>query len=77
MTNPFFWPGTKIVKSLNNDFNWMGGESYVLKELKAHINKSTSGKLGAMVSRGEAYYIPPAEKPFQQIMSAFSKAKSK
>lgn len=73
MTNPFFWPGTKIVKSLNNDFNWQRGDSWLYKEMKAHLSKSNSGRLGAMAARGKL--TDPKEKPFQQIMAVFSRAK--
>ena len=81
MTNPFFWPGTKIVKSLNNDFNWQTGDSTFLQSMRGYIRASQAGAMGGQVTRQigterkAAYLITPAEKAFQKSIIAFSKAK--
>lgn len=80
MTNPFFWPGTKVVKSLNNDFNWNNGDSMFLRSMKGYLRQSQAGAIGGHVTRkldterSAPYYITPAEKAFQKSITAFSKA---
>jgi hypothetical protein len=80
MTNPFFWPGTKIVKSLNNDFNWQTGDSAFLRSMKGYLRQSRAGLMGGQATRqvftekSAPYLIAPAEKAFQKSITAFSKA---
>lgn len=54
-----FWPGTNILKSNNNDFNW--------KERSPQTkNENARYRIEANVQRGGPYYITPTEKPYQK-----------
>lgn len=83
MTNPYFWEGTKIVKSLDNDFNWRAGLSDSLQDHLRHLRQSQAGKENSKkrsavgVKRGEPFYITPSEKPYQKSFTTYSKAKPK
>jgi hypothetical protein len=63
-----YWPGTNVIKSTDNDFNWKSGESLFLKAMQDHIRQSTAGKLGGIarveigLARGETFYISSATK---------------
>ena len=43
---PKYWPGTDIVKSTNNDFNWRKRVSTVAKAIVEYQTKSRSGTRG-------------------------------
>jgi hypothetical protein len=71
MTNPFFWPGTKIVRSMNNAFDWRNEESKMADHIR-HLRQSHAGKTNSKrrsevgIAKGEPYYITPKEKPIQK-----------
>lgn len=81
MTNPYFWEGTKIVKSLDNDFNWQRGESKFLNEMREYTRQSRAGAMGGKVTRKfdsiKQGYITPTEKPLQKTSVAFRSNKLK
>ncbi len=79
MSNPFLWPGTKILRSTGNAFDWRSEKS----NLQDHIISSKrieAGRAAAKaraeigIARGEAYYITPREKPAQKSFTTYSKA---
>jgi len=43
---PKYWPGTGIVKSMDNDFNWRKRVSTVAKAIVEYQTKSRSGTRG-------------------------------
>ena len=52
MTNPYFWPGTKIVKSLDNSFNWRtAGSTDFLNDMRMHTRQSRAGAMGGQATR--------------------------
>lgn len=75
-----YWPGTNILKSTNNDFNWQQRESKLMEVMSDHIQRSQAGKAGAKTraeigaTRGEPYYMTPLEKAFQKTFTTYSKA---
>ena len=79
MTNPYFWEGTKIVKSLDNDFNWRTSSSELADHMR-HLRQSQAGKenskrrIEVALMRGEAYYLTPVEKAYQKTFTTYSKA---
>jgi len=44
---PKYWPGTDIVKSMDNDFNWRKRVPTVAKEITQYQTKSRAGSKGA------------------------------
>lgn len=88
MTNTYFWEGTKIVKSLDNDFNWrIAGDPKFATALREYTRQAHAGTLGGQVTRqlkaraettkGKPFYITPAEKPLQKTSVAFKSNKHK
>ena len=76
MTEAYFWPGTKIIKSFDNDFNWRNHESRFLRELRITSARVESGMKGGQVTREQ--YRTPEEKPYQlNAMLLFSRAKER
>lgn len=79
MTNPYFWPGTKIVKSLDNDFNWRQGDSKLVKTMREYERQSKAGAMGGQVTRQydskkQGYYFEAVEKAYQKNFTTYSKA---
>jgi len=80
MTNPYFWEGTKVVKSLDNDFNWRARLTEGMQDYMRHLRQSQAGKTNAKIrskvgiEKGEPYYITPSEKPYQKSFTTYSKA---
>jgi hypothetical protein len=79
MTNPYFWPGTKIVKSLDNDFNWQQGDSKFMHAIREYARQAKAGAMGGQVTRQfdsakQGYYTTPVEKPYQKNFTTYSKA---
>ena len=80
MTNPYFWPGTKIVKSLDNDFNWQQGDSKFLGAMGEYLRQARAGSMGGQITRQydaknkTARYTTPTEKPYQKSFTTYSKA---
>jgi len=44
---PKYWPGTDILKSTNNDFNWRKRVPTVAREITQYQTKSRAGSKGA------------------------------
>jgi len=44
---PKYWPGTDIIKSMDNDFNWRKRVPTVTKEINQYETKSRAGSKGA------------------------------
>lgn len=67
-----YWPGTNIMKSQHNDFNWQRKTDFA-DTFRRETHYSVAGKLGAIgraklgLERGETFYLP--------AMNAYSKAK--
>jgi hypothetical protein len=67
-----YWPGTNIMKSQHNDFNWQKKTDF-MDTFRKEIHYSVAGKLGSIgrtkqgLERGEPFYIPAT--------NAYSKAK--
>lgn len=56
-----YWPGTKILKSTNNDFNWKGASSAVSQQFVVKNAKPTI--LGAEGQTKKAFTIYTRAKP--------------
>lgn len=81
MSNPYFWPGSNIVKSLDNAFNWQVGDAAdIMQKHLRHLRQSEAGKANVQlrikkgIEKGEPYYITPSEKPYQKSFTTYSKA---
>ena len=70
MTNPYFWPGTTVVKSLDNDFNWraMGDEEFVAS-MREFLRQSRAGTMGGQTTRKIA--------AAKEAITTYSRAKPK
>lgn len=68
-----YWPGTNIIKSQHNDFNWRKKTDFA-DMFRKSTQHSLSGRMGAIgrvkqaLERGEAFYLPST--------NAYSKARS-
>jgi hypothetical protein len=41
-----YWPGTVVVKSHHNAFNWRGEQTATLKAIQEYERKAKAGKVG-------------------------------
>ena len=68
-----YWPGSNIVKSQNNDFNWRVKSDF-FDEFKKKMHYSVAGQLGGIgrtkqgLERGEPFYLTPTEKAYQKSL---------
>ena len=74
-----YWPGTNILKSQNNDFDWRNKDSDFTWSWREFVRQSKAGSMGGQVTRQQEAertgYMTPVEKPYQKTITAFSKAK--
>lgn len=74
-----YWPGTNIVKSSDNAFDW-GKPSDAMQDHVRYLRQSHAGtvnvkkRIAAGAKRGEAFYTNPTEKPYQKSFTTYSKA---
>lgn len=75
-----YWPGTNIIKSQNNDFDWRIKTDF-LDKFKKDMHYSVAGRQGGIgrvksgAAKGEPMYMGLEEKEYQKGFTTFSKAK--
>jgi len=76
---PKYWPGTDIVKSTNNAFNWRQVRFGVSEEMVRHMGRVVQGienaKKGRQFKKGEVVLDTPKSAPIQLFMKARGKKK--
>ena len=68
-----YWPGTSVVKSANNAFDWNTGENSIMSKYAAQMEKTQKGVISMVKQRkeqGHSYYQMPQEKAIQTYSRA-------
>jgi len=76
---PKYWPGSNIIKSTNNAFNWRQVRFGVSEEMVRHMGRVVQGienaKKGKQFKKGEIVLNTPHNAPIQLYMKARGKKK--
>jgi len=74
-----YWPGSNIIKSTNNAFNWRQVRFGVSEEMVRHMGRVVQGienaKKGKQFKKGEIVLNTPHNAPIQLYMKARGKKK--
>lgn len=71
---PKYWPGTNIVKSYGNAFDWRSIKFGVSDELARYMGRVTRGVENAKKTKklGKGVLVTPENKPIQAILRNLS-----